>query len=181
MHRRRHPTQPVSRAAQSPVATSSTTYPYRAVDLGTLGGPKSGGCVPDCRYVNTPGTAILRSDTPNPDPFPNFCLNDCFATLGVAWQNGRSTTLNPVAGGAQTFPAWISDTDLVSGCSENGLLDPATGVRKSLRRFGWEESQLVWGPWAELPATHGLSTTGVKWSGALPTRHRTRWRAVSIV
>ncbi len=118
-------------AAQSPAdqAAPSTTYRYRAVDLGTLGGPNSSGCVPECRYVNDQGVAIFRADTPAPDPFAGlgFCLGDCYATLGNRWQAGRVTTLNPVPGGVDTFPAWISDTNLVAGYSENGLLDPTSG------------------------------------------------------
>ena len=118
-------------AAQSPEGQTapSTTYRYRAVDLGTLGGPNSSGCVPECRYVNDQGVAIFRADTPAPDPFAGlgFCLGDCYATLGNRFQNGQVTTLNPIPGGVDTFPAWISDTNLVAGYSENGLLDPTTG------------------------------------------------------
>lgn len=118
-------------AAQSPAAQTapSTTYRYRAVDLGTLGGPNSGGCVPECRYVNDQGVALSRADAPAPDPFAGlgFCLGDCYATLGNRWQAGHVTTLNPVPGGVDTFPAWISDTNLVAGYSENGLLDPTSG------------------------------------------------------
>jgi len=70
-------------AAQSPATQTvpSTTYRYRAVDLdravdlGTLGGPNSSGCVPECRYVNDQGVALSRADTPAPDPFEGlrFC------------------------------------------------------------------------------------------------------------
>lgn len=117
-----------------PLPTSAQQEPaehqrYRAVDLGTLGGPSSGGCVPGCRYLNNEGAAVFNADTPAPDPFsPNYCLVDCFATLGVNWQAGLFTDLNPLPGGGDTYPLWISDTGSVAGISENGQLDPATGL-----------------------------------------------------
>jgi probable HAF family extracellular repeat protein len=126
-------------AAQSP---TTTTYRYRAVDLGTLGGPSSSGCIPECRYVNNEGSAIFRADTPAPDPFPDFCLGDCFATLANRWQNGRLTTLNPVPGGVDTFPAWISDTNLVAGYSENGLLDPTSGFPEFVATL-WQSGSAI--------------------------------------
>lgn len=104
-------------AAQSAAApTPTTTYRYRAVDLGTLGGPASGGCIPDCRYLNNQGTAVFNADTPVPN-----------VIFGVEWRNGRFNTLNPLAGGTYDFPAWASDSNLVAGYSYNGLLDPTTG------------------------------------------------------
>lgn len=118
-------------AAQSPAAQvpTTTTYRYRAVDLGTLGGPESSGCVPECRYVNNQGVAIFRASTAVPDPFPADCFYfDCDATLGDEWQSGRSIILNAVPGGDNAFPAWITDTGLVAGYSENGLLDPTTAA-----------------------------------------------------
>jgi probable HAF family extracellular repeat protein len=116
-------------AAAQPTGSQSAappTYRYRAIDLGTLGGPDSAGCVPDCRDVNSQGTALFMANTPAPDPFQQVCPG-CFATLGVRRQNGRDTTLNPIPGGVDTFALWMSDTNLVSGWSETGLLDPTTG------------------------------------------------------
>lgn len=113
-------------AAQPQPPSPSATYRYRAVDLGTLGGPQSVGCE-TCRYINTAGSvAIFQADTPAPDPFQAFCLYDCYLQLGVKWQNGQETTLGALPGGA-ALPIWLSDSNLVSGYSENGLLDPATG------------------------------------------------------
>jgi probable HAF family extracellular repeat protein len=101
-------------------------YRYRAVDLGTLGGPDSYGCVPDCRDINTRGTALFNANTPAPDPLQQICPG-CFPTLGVKLEKGTDTTLNPVPGGVDTFAFWVSDTNLISGWSETGLLDPITG------------------------------------------------------
>jgi probable HAF family extracellular repeat protein len=115
--------------AQSPAnSNGQPTYRYRAVDVGTLGGPDSSGCVPDCRYLNHQGTALLNSNTPAPDPFPSFCFANCYVTLGVVWWRGQTTVLNPLPGGVQDLPIWISDTDLVAGYSENGKVDPTTGT-----------------------------------------------------
>ena len=56
-----------------------TYHHYVAIDLGTLGGPNSAGCVPNCRFLNNQGAAIFNSDTAKPDPFgsnPNNVFND---------------------------------------------------------------------------------------------------------
>jgi len=133
--------------AQSPAGqTPTSTYRYRAVDMGTpLGGSKSTGCVPDCRYVNNQGTVVFNTNTP--------VSNQSF---GVEWQNGRFTTLNPLPGGSYEFPYWTSDTNLVAGYSYNGALDPATGspeiravlwdggIPANLGTFGGSAS-LAWG------------------------------------
>jgi probable HAF family extracellular repeat protein len=108
--------------------SSPPTYRYRAVDLGTLGGPNSSSCVPDCRYVNSQGSVAFSADTAALDPFQSWCFGDCHDLLGVNWWLGHDTVLNPLPGGANDFPNWISDTNLIAGYSENGLVDPTTGA-----------------------------------------------------
>jgi probable HAF family extracellular repeat protein len=113
-------------AAQSPTPKTTTkpTYRYRGVDMGTKGGPNSWGCVPNCRPLNNLGSPLFDAETTTPDPF--YLING-YTVLGVKYQNGNDTTLNPLPGGNQTRPIWISDTSLVSGFSENGVIDPTTG------------------------------------------------------
>lgn len=92
--------------------------------MGTLGGPSSWGCVPNCRPLNHLGVPLFDADTPAPD---TFCLIDCYAPIGVKYQYGDNTILEPLPGGSETRPIWVSDSNLVSGFSENGVLDPTTG------------------------------------------------------
>jgi probable HAF family extracellular repeat protein len=107
--------------------SATPTYRYMAIDLGTLGGPSSYSCVPDCRYLNNAGETLFDADTAAPDPFPSYCLIDCYAPLGVKYVNGKDTILSSLPGGVDTRPVWFSDSGLVSGYAENGLLDPSTG------------------------------------------------------
>jgi probable HAF family extracellular repeat protein len=112
---------PVRLRAQVP-----SHHHYFAIDLGTLGGPNSSGCVPGCRLLNNQRAAVFHADTSTPDPFPSYPLVDGYEPLGVYWQNGQFTTLNSSPSGYDAFPGWVSDTGLVSGYAENGQVDPTT-------------------------------------------------------
>ena len=113
----------------------ATHHHYVAIDLGTLGGPNSSGCVPDCRYVNNLGSVIFRADTAKPDPFAsdsNDVFGDGNLELGVVWQNGVSIPLNGVPRGYNSFPYWLSDSGLVAGLAENGKIDPTTSSPEAI-------------------------------------------------
>jgi probable HAF family extracellular repeat protein len=106
-----------------------TYHHYVAIDLGTLGGPNSAGCIPMCRYLNNQGAATFNSDTAKTDPFgsnPNNVFNDGSLDLGEYRQNGISVPLVSPRPGNNSFPLWISDTGLVAGVAENGKIDQTT-------------------------------------------------------
>ena len=113
-----------------PALRAQTTYHhYVAVDLGTLGGPNSGGCVPNCRLLSNQGAAIFNSNAAKPDPFgsnPNNVFNDGQLDLGEYRQNGISIPLVSPPPGHNSAPLWISDTGLVAGLAENGKIDSNT-------------------------------------------------------
>jgi len=116
--------------AGNPVLRAQASYHhYVAIDMGTLGGPSSSGCVPDCRYLNNQSAVIFRSETANPDPFGSnpinvFDLGDL--EYAVIWQNGSVIQLNPLVAGYSTFANWVSDSGIVAGLAENGQIDPLT-------------------------------------------------------
>jgi len=102
---------------------------YLAIDVGTFGGPNSVACAPDCRLLNSSGAVVFGSDLPLPDPFasnPNDIFSDGNLEIGDLLVNGFSTPLNSIPSGYNAFPIWLSDTQLVAGVAENGLIDPAT-------------------------------------------------------
>src|SRR5208282_1798587 len=106
---------------------------YQLVDMGTFGGPQS-------YLVNTgiprPGTDINNggvltgfADTATPDPFPASCFNpDCFVSYTFQWQNGGITNLGALLSGWSSVPVGISASGLIAGFSQNGEIDPLTGL-----------------------------------------------------
>jgi len=113
-----------------PALRAQTTYHhYVAIDLGTLGGPNSFGCIPMCRFLNNQGAVTFNSNTAKPDPFgsnPNNVFNDGQLDLGEYRLNGISIPLVSPPPGHNTAPLWISDTGLVAGVAENGKIDSTT-------------------------------------------------------
>jgi probable HAF family extracellular repeat protein len=100
---------------------------YRVIDTGTLGGPTSSLGFEGERDMNNRGTVVSTTETTLPDPFsPNCFLLDCFLSHTVVWQNGVLTDFGALPGG-NSGPNWISDAGLISGLSQNGLIDPLTG------------------------------------------------------
>ena len=122
----------VCAASPSALRAQAIHHHYVAIDLGTLGGPDSNGCVPDCRSLNNLGDAAVIASTAAPDPFPNDPFSYGYVDLGVNWQNGVSITLNALQPGYSSFPFWLSDTGLVAGISENGKIDPTTGFPEAI-------------------------------------------------
>jgi len=115
--------------SNSRIYAQATYHHYVAIDMGTLGGPSSEGCVPDCRYLNNHSAVIFRSETTNPDPFASNSSN--VFDMGnleyaVIWQNATAIQLNPLVPGYNTFAQWVSDSGLIAGLAENGQIDPLT-------------------------------------------------------
>src|SRR5579859_2717371 len=71
---------------------NATHHHYKFVDLGTLGGPKSGvNGEPGQHVINNSGTVVGGADTSTPEP---SCFNpvnapDCFFSHAFVW-NGES-------------------------------------------------------------------------------------------
>jgi probable HAF family extracellular repeat protein len=115
---------------------------YRLVDLGTLGGPQSYE-MDFVQIVNNRGTALGWADTSTPDPFPSACFNpDCFVSHGIQWQKGVLTDLGTLAPGWSSMALWISNSGLIDGTSQNGLIDPLTGIPET-RAILWEDGQII--------------------------------------
>jgi probable HAF family extracellular repeat protein len=123
---------------------------YRLVDLGTLGGPNSNTALPFFEGVAVPslsqlGTFAGQAESPTPDPFSPNCLNfDCYVSHAIKWQNGVRTDLGALPGpaGLSSVTTWISGNGLIAGFSENGEVDPFTGIQ-SVHGIVWNHAGLL--------------------------------------
>jgi probable HAF family extracellular repeat protein len=99
---------------------------YRLVEIGTFGGPWSGYNAGP--IVNRKGTVVGAADTDSLDPyFPN-CFNDCFVTHAWKWHGGKLVDLGALPNGFSSWTNAINSQGLVVGQSQNGEIDPDTGV-----------------------------------------------------
>jgi len=110
---------------------------YKLIDLGTLGGPNSNTTQPFFGGVAVPslshsGAFAGQADTSTPDPFSPNCFNfDCFVSHAIKWEDGVRTDLGALPGpaGLSSATTWISSNGLIAGFSENGEMDPFTGIQ----------------------------------------------------
>jgi probable HAF family extracellular repeat protein len=115
---------------------------YKLIDIGTFGGPYSIFNNPSYRVLNKRGTAVGLADTSIPDPyFPN-CFYDCLIDHGFAWANGVKTDLGTLPGGASSGAYTINKNGVITGQSQNGLIDPLTGFPEA-HAVIWRNGEIV--------------------------------------
>jgi probable HAF family extracellular repeat protein len=149
---------PVGLAAQQ---HNTQHHYYRLIDLGTLGGAQS--LLPLGRSLNRAGTVTGCADTLVSDPnYPNF--NPFLSPFGpdpyifhtFEYQHGTIGDLGALPGVNSSCQSFITDSGLIVGGSENGLIDPLNGWPAmeavvwngsqiaSLGTFGGNESFAIW-------------------------------------
>jgi len=107
-------------------ASRHPSYPYRLVDLGTLGGPNSFQNAPG-RSLNEAGVAIGEADTAAPDPNAPVCFSDCTISPAFVWAGGHLSDLGAFSGPNSSCATWLTDTGLIAGVSEY-TVDKAAGA-----------------------------------------------------
>src|ERR1700752_1311239 len=125
---------------------------YKLFDLETFGGPESnmnpvGNGSP---YISTHGVAVGTSATSVPSgPTANgfFCLGldgtVPFVFHAFEWKNGEVTDLGSLAPAVTNCSDAIAvnSSGMLAGGSENGLVDPATGVNE-IRAVVWKNGRI---------------------------------------
>jgi hypothetical protein len=119
-------------AVASPAQRVAQHKRYRIVEIPTLGGPTTYPSVnrPENQIISNSGIVALASDTSTPDPFfPNCFDPDCFVSHAALWRNGVLIDLGVLPGnGNSSASGAINARGWVAGQSENGEIDPATGL-----------------------------------------------------
>jgi|HubBroStandDraft_2_1064218.scaffolds.fasta_scaffold25564_1 probable HAF family extracellular repeat protein len=144
---------PISLAAQEPPTKQQK---YSLVDIGTFGGPSSGFVGVGAHSVNNRGTATGGAETPTPDPYaPNCFTSDCFvAHTFLSQDGGLPTDMGALPGVNNSGPNDINANGMVTGISENGSIDPTTGLPE-YDAVVWKNGQII-----------NLGTFGGNWSYA---------------
>ena len=135
---------PVGTAAQDSLSQvhKSKHHQYRLIDLGTFGGPNSG--VPNLVVsISSQGAVIVAGDTTIPDPYPPNCWqSNCLVSHPGLWQDGVLTDLGVLPGVNSGATNWINDHGVAAGASENGLIDPLTGIPE-IDAVVWSDGQII--------------------------------------
>jgi probable HAF family extracellular repeat protein len=129
---------------------------YKLIDVGTLGGPSSyfsalslsdrfgfSGPFGFAPVVNKKGILAGWADTTTPDPFAPPCFNpDCFVSHTFQWRNGEMTDLGALPGGGSSASLWINNNASIVGYSQNGQVDPLSGLAKT-RAVLWDRVMIT--------------------------------------
>jgi probable HAF family extracellular repeat protein len=133
----------IAAAISLPATAQAGGHPrYRLIDLGTLGGPSSS-VAGGTDITNQKGILIGSADTADPDPSsPNCYSPTCSARHAFEWQNGTVTDLGTLPGAVISDAICINAHGDIAGLSENGLIDPLTGLPEV---FGvlWKNGKII--------------------------------------
>ncbi len=138
-------------AQEQPDANKKGHARYKLIDFGTFGGPSSyleidnGVNGAPNQVVNSQGTVAGWGDTstlPSPPNCFDVFESDCFLRHAFQWQKGVLTDLGVLPGGDASTAAWISNSGLIAGQSENGVIDPLVGFPE-IRAVLWKDGQII--------------------------------------
>ncbi len=117
---------------------------YIVKDMGTFGGPNSFFfSAPIVESVNNGGTVAGGADTGLPDPYAPNCFADCNILHAFKWRNGVLTDLGTLPGGYSSTAYWVNERGLIMGGSENGLIDPVTGLPEQIAILWEKDGEIV--------------------------------------
>jgi probable HAF family extracellular repeat protein len=122
---------------------------YKLIDLGTFGGPNSyvGALGGVSQVLSDQGTVAGCADTTTPDPnYPNSPISppgpDPFIFHAFQWREDALTDLGALPGVNSSCPLGISGNGMIVGLSENGDIDPLTGIPEA-RATLWKDGEVL--------------------------------------
>ena len=133
-------------ALATPLQLAAQRTRYKVIDTGTLGGPFASLGFEGERDMNNGGTLVSLVDL-SAVSAPPFCFSagpfppDCHVGHTAKWKSGVLTDLGALGLGG-SGPIWISDSGLISGLSQNGVLDPLTGSPE-FKAVLWEKGRII--------------------------------------
>lgn len=130
------PIRPAAQALQG--GEKNEHIRYKLVDVGTFGGPNSGNNG-ESIVMNREGDVTGSADTSTPDP---SCFSDCFVSHAYRWRDGVLTDLGALPGGPGSATNGINTHDQIVGQSENGLINPLTGIPE-LAATVWQDGRVI--------------------------------------
>jgi probable HAF family extracellular repeat protein len=126
---------------------------YKFVDIGTFGGPASyinnAMALGSPNQINKRGTTVGAAATSIPSP-PNNNFSICGGPAGTLpfvfhafkWEDGNVTDLGALPGADNCSVATSINADgEIVGYSENGVVDPLTGIRQ-IRAVLWKDGEI---------------------------------------
>jgi len=118
---------------------------YKVEDMGTFGGPQSFFfSAPVVNSVSNRGIVVGGADTNLPDPYaPNCFSPDCYILNAFKWKDGVLTDLGTLPGGYSSTAYWVNERGLIMGESENGLIDPITGLPEQVGVLWEKDGEMV--------------------------------------
>ena len=127
---------PIVSSAQEQMEQKKELHHYKLLVVGPLGGPNSSLSGPSAQVLNNRGTFVAYANTVTANPNANCAIpfnananaGDCFVEHAVVWHNGTLSDLELLPSGVNGQTDWITENGLLAGWSENGLLDPLTGL-----------------------------------------------------
>ena len=127
--------------AQTTPATATGSRPharYRLVEVGTFGGPNSF-CA---SHIRNDGAVVGAANTSTPDPHAPICFDSsCFVQHAWIWRDGELKDLGALPGGSSSYTNAINLQEVIVGHSENGEIDPDTGIPKFIPAI-WINDQI---------------------------------------
>jgi probable HAF family extracellular repeat protein len=125
-HRVKHPSRRHVRAHRA------SAYPYRLIELPTLGGPQADASGFPSQILSANGLVTGNADTATPDPYgaaePGG--TDGYVAHAFTWRDGTITDLGALAPTVDNSSAssGINARGDVAGGSDTGTIDPLTGT-----------------------------------------------------
>lgn len=113
---------------------------YKVIDLGAFGGPHST-VNSNSVNTNTKGTVVGGASTSTPDPACTFDSH-CFVFHAFKYRKNVLTDLGTLPGGTNSFAIAINSRGAIAGISENGAIDPVTGVADFVATV-WKNGQII--------------------------------------